>query len=63
MTPSEVTTLYTDLLEEAKTSTGTWSLATHNRVLEALPTMRPSQFEAFFVHIIQSMSAAASVSS
>jgi hypothetical protein len=49
--------LCSDLLAEAKTMTGTWLLATHNRVLDALPELRPDEFECFFIRIINAMTA------
>jgi hypothetical protein len=45
--------LITHVLEEAREPTGTWSLATHQRVLESLNGFRSGDFDPFFAEIIE----------
>jgi hypothetical protein len=53
----DVDALCSDLLEEAKTASGTWLLETHNRLVGALPLMSPDAFECFFTRVIKAMTA------
>jgi hypothetical protein len=44
-----------ELLEEAKTESGTWLLATHNRLIEMISHISAESFERFFVQIIKAL--------
>jgi hypothetical protein len=53
--PRDIQILCTDLLQEAQTDSGTWLLATHNRLVDALSGMTPEIFESFLTRIIEAL--------
>jgi hypothetical protein len=47
-----VVTLCNDVLDEARTTTGTWSLAMHSRIRDTIPSLREDEIERFIREIV-----------